>query len=275
MMENLEALGYLRELRNYYNDINNERKYGYSKAITSVANYKGNLIEDLKSGVKVPGIASGITSKLLKLDSGIIPEELTEARNHRCAMKTDNSVNPHKHYTFRDIVAENVKDTFGEFCKTFNCRYELLGSYRRGNLDCGDADVLIISNDDVSDELIDYLSNLKNEYGQFLFTLTSKGSSKLKLYNNFDKFETDVRFCKEDEVGTFELHMTGSGFFNQAMREVAKNKGLLLNEYGVFHKDKSMLSKFTNEEDVFSYLGLKFVEPNKRIDADSLIYLAK
>ena len=57
-------------------------------------------------------------------------------------------------------------------------------------------------------------------------------------------------------------HFTGSKEHNTAMRGRAKDMGLKMNEYGLFQKDVNI--KCSTEQELFSALGLKFIEPELR-----------
>ena len=50
------------------------------------------------------------------------------------------------------------------------------------------------------------------------------------------------------------------------MRGIAKKKGYLLNEYGLYkiYKNKKLKIKVNNEYDIFKELNIKFVKPSYR-----------
>ena len=63
--------------------------------------------------------------------------------------------------------------------------------------------------------------------------------------------------------GTALLHMTGSSSFNEEMRARTKERGMLLNEYGI--QEGEHLHTFDIEEEVFDFLDVEFLEPVFRI----------
>ena len=74
--------------------------------------------------------------------------------------------------------------------------------------------------------------------------------------------QTDLRCVTGKEFPYALHHFTGSREHNTAMRTLAKNKGMKLNEYGLFKGEKLIVCK--TEEDIFSKLGLVFIPPELR-----------
>jgi DNA polymerase (family X) len=76
--------------------------------------------------------------------------------------------------------------------------------------------------------------------------------------------QVDCRVVEEKSFGAALLYFTGSKSFNIKLRQLAIRKGLKVNEYGVFKKDKFICGK--TEEEAFKALGLAFIEPELRED---------
>lgn len=62
------------------------------------------------------------------------------------------------------------------------------------------------------------------------------------------------------------MHFTGSAVFNQKMRLHAKSMNMKLSEYGLFKQigKKEVSLKINSEENIFNYLLLKYIPPEKR-----------
>jgi DNA polymerase/3'-5' exonuclease PolX len=63
------------------------------------------------------------------------------------------------------------------------------------------------------------------------------------------------------------LYFTGSYTFNIYMRKIALEKGYSLSEYGLKGKDKKIIDTsniINSEEDIFKFLNITYVPPNKR-----------
>lgn len=72
----------------------------------------------------------------------------------------------------------------------------------------------------------------------------------------------DLRVVTDDEFPFALLYFTGSKEHNTAMRQIAKDKGLKLNEYGLFKGEKKIPCR--SEAEIFEKLGLRYIEPEMR-----------
>jgi DNA polymerase/3'-5' exonuclease PolX len=88
-------------------------------------------------------------------------------------------------------------------------------------------------------------------------------------YMGFSKYKDnhirriDIRFVTNDSFASALLYFTGSGEFNVKMRNIAKEKGYKLSEYGLFDKDDNKV-KLKSEKAIFKFLGMDYVEPENR-----------
>jgi len=162
-------------------------------------------------------------------------------------------------------------DTFlHDKTKDMNLNLVIAGSYRRGNKDSGDIDVLITHKDDPKDYrniLKDVVKGLEESgYLKDTFALGDKkylGVCKLKRHKHYRRI--DIMYCTGREWPFALLYFTGSQAFNIQMRRVALEKGLSLSEHGLKKEDGSMLEEeFKTEEDVFEYLSITYTNPSKR-----------
>lgn len=84
------------------------------------------------------------------------------------------------------------------------------------------------------------------------------------------RFKADAFLTTPAEYEIALLYATGSGIFNIRMRFVAKKKGYLLNQHGLYKVSKvGEEVKLTNtgvktQEEVFEKLGMKYREPSRR-----------
>ena len=159
------------------------------------------------------------------------------------------------------------------------------GSYRRGNDNSGDIDVLIAHpdikekedfdnlNQSILNQLIIYLSKA----GFLKDHLTIAGDTKYmglcKLNNTEYNRRIDIRFIPYNSYAAAKLYFTGSGNFNKIMREHANKKGYTLNEYGLYKLefDKSlnkMVKDFKvdckTEKQIFKKLDFEWKKPTER-----------
>ena len=76
--------------------------------------------------------------------------------------------------------------------------------------------------------------------------------------------QVDVNLTTEESWGASILMWTGTKELNVKMRAVAKEKGLKLNQYGLFRRSDGVKVAGRDEEEVFEVLGLKYLEPHQR-----------
>lgn len=165
-----------------------------------------------------------------------------------------------------------IKEVFASIDKKYVV--ELAGSYRREEKDSGDIDVLITHPDDDVDhegnltKIIDRF--VKDKYITDIFAKGPKkclAVCKAKRYKHFRRI--DFMMTAKHEFPFALLYFTGSGPFNVEMRNYALEKGYSLSEYGLkcMRGDRQgdfVSVNFTKEEEVFAFLGLKYVLPRDR-----------
>ena len=132
----------------------------------------------------------------------------------------------------------------------------LAGSLRRMRETIADADILVAS--DKSKPVMDAFVNLPQTA-----KVVAKGSTKSSIVTK-DGFQVDLRVVKWESFGAAQHYFTGSKAHNIRIRSLGVEKGLKINEYGVFHKDKSIAGR--TEEQVFKSVGLSFIPPELRED---------
>lgn len=147
--------------------------------------------------------------------------------------------------------------------------FELVGSYRRKNKCVGDIDVLIKYNPDFKlKDLIDAL--ISNGY---ILDSLAIGKNKFmgvsKLNKDLPARRIDILISNEDNYYFALLYFTGSYNFNIYMRNIALQKGYSLSEYGFKdNKTKKLLDTtdiIKSEKDIFDYLKMEYVDPDKRL----------
>jgi DNA polymerase/3'-5' exonuclease PolX len=163
-----------------------------------------------------------------------------------------------KHYKIIDKIFKKTND---------NIEFELVGSYRRKNKDMGDIDILIKNSDDLN--LKKMITNLVDS-GYIIETLAS-GKSKFmglcKLSPELPARRIDILIADPSYYYFALLYFTGSYTFNIYMRKIALEKGYSLSEYGLKGKDKKIIDTsniINSEEDIFKFLNITYVPPNKR-----------
>jgi len=149
--------------------------------------------------------------------------------------------------------------------------FELVGSYRRKNKDMGDIDILIKNRPGLV--LKDIIKQLEDT--SYIIEKLALGKNKFmgicKLSPELPARRIDILIAEPSYYYFALLYFTGSYNFNIYMRKIALQKGLSLSEYG-FKDTKDTNNKniidtsdiINSEEDIFKYLDMTYVEPNKR-----------
>lgn len=128
------------------------------------------------------------------------------------------------------------------------------GSYRRAKDTIGDLDILVTaaSGSLVMDRFVSY-----PEVEEILAHGATKASVRLAC-----KLQVDVRVVRDDSYGSALQYFTGSKAHNVALRQLAQQRGLKLNEYGLFRGDQSVAG--ATEESVYAAVGLPWIPPELR-----------
>ncbi len=92
---------------------------------------------------------------------------------------------------------------------------------------------------------------------------TGKLKTTVKLFNNMN---VDLRIMEELSDGAGLLYSTGARSHTIKLRTIADKKELLLNEYGLYNKDKSKLLASKTEEEVYAGMGMSYIPPELRED---------
>jgi DNA polymerase (family X) len=128
------------------------------------------------------------------------------------------------------------------------------GSYRRGRETVGDLDILVAAADGerVMQHLLAY-----DEIGEVL----SHGHTRTTVLLR-SGLQVDVRVVPRKSFGAALHYFTGSKGHNIAIRRLGQQRGLKINEYGIFKSDRRLDGN--DETDVFKAVGLPFIEPELR-----------
>ena len=135
-------------------------------------------------------------------------------------------------------------------------RIEPAGSFRRRKESVGDIDILVTAQDPraVIQHFVEYPGII-----DVLGAGDTKSSIRIK-----GNLQVDLRVVEEDSYGAALQYFTGSKEHNVKLREIARQKGLKVNEYGVYEGDKKIAGK--EESDVYESLGMNWIPPELRED---------
>ena len=93
------------------------------------------------------------------------------------------------------------------------------------------------------------------------------GDTKVSVTIDFEEYiDIDFRLVEPEAYTTALHHFTGSKDHNVKLRQIAKEQGKKISEYGVEQEDGSNLT-FKSEEDFFAHFGLPYFPPAVREDS--------
>ena len=131
---------------------------------------------------------------------------------------------------------------------------EIAGSYRRRKETVGDLDILVVAKD--YPKVIEYFTKYPK-----IKEIHSAGITRSTVFLNND-LQVDLRAVMAESYGAALHYFTGSKSHNIEIRKIAIDKGMKVNEYGVYKDNKKIAGK--SEEEVYEAVGLCFIEPELR-----------
>ena len=186
---------------------------------------------------------------------------------------------------FEKSIKELNDKSKTESTKIMNAKIEMVGSYRRGQEDSGDIDILI-SCDNVGSTIQKKIMNkfLENLFRKDLLNeelVFAQGPTKFMGLGKINEYyrHIDIFYYSHKEYPFALLFSTGSGPFNVEMRAYAIKEGYSLSDKGLKKlnekgksaeevSDAEYSSKIgripENEKDIFDFLELEYVEPKDR-----------
>ncbi len=131
----------------------------------------------------------------------------------------------------------------------------LVGSLRRGCETCGDLDILAAG---APPDLMAAFTGYR-----LVERVLAHGSTKssVRLWGGF---QADLRLVPRESLGAALQYFTGSKAHNIALRDRAIQRGMKLNEYGLFRAEDDARLAGESEEGIYEALGLAFVPPELR-----------
>jgi len=133
-------------------------------------------------------------------------------------------------------------------------KIETAGSIRRRKETVHDID--IVASCEAGSDIMERFTTL-DEADQIMMKGPTRSSIALK-----SGLHIDLRVVPKTAFGAALHHFTGAKAHNIALRKIAIEKGMKINEYGVFKADKRIGGE--KENDIYEVLGLAYIEPEMR-----------
>jgi len=241
---------------------------GHCQALEKLRKQSAPGLTDL---LKIPGLGPKRVRALYHdLDIHTVEQLMRAANDHRLRELPGFGEKTEKHILetlgtqlkqdqrLKLAVAAQYADTLVKYLQLTKDVKEVVvaGSFRRSKETVGDLDILVTakSSGKVMDHFVDY-----DEIKQVI----SKGKTRSTVILR-NQLQVDVRVVEPESFGAALHYFTGSKAHNIAIRRRAQQRGLKINEYGVFKGEKRIAGK--TEESVFESVELPWIAPELRED---------
>jgi DNA polymerase (family 10) len=151
---------------------------------------------------------------------------------------------------FADAIVEDLKSL------SVVTACDVAGSCRRRKETCADLDVLAVSSD--VETVMDRLAK-----HPLVASVLARGETKQRVRLK-EGMELDLRVVPEESYGAAMQYFTGSKEHNIVIRRRAQERGLKLNEYGLYRGEEYVAGR--TEEEVYKTVGLPWIPPELRED---------
>ncbi len=151
-------------------------------------------------------------------------------------------------------VARQIADSLRELPGVD--KVEIAGSFRRHKDTVGDVDILVAGDESaaVSQRFVEH-----EDVDEVLSHGPTRASIRLR-----SGLQVDLRSVPARSFGSALHYLTGSKAHNIAVRKRGVERGLKINEYGVFRQEKRIAG--ATEAEVYGAVGLCYIEPELRED---------
>ena len=161
-----------------------------------------------------------------------------------------------KEKRFKIAAVRPTVDSLIDFLKKVSGVIDVVaaGSYRRSRETVGDLDILVTArkSSPVIERFVEY-----DEVAKVLSRGATRSSVVLR-----SGLQVDLRLVAQSSFGAALQYFTGSKDHNIAIRRQGQQRGLKINEYGVFRFEKQVAGR--TEASVYKTLDLPFIPPELR-----------
>jgi len=159
--------------------------------------------------------------------------------------------------------ALDISETFIARLKAFPevIKIEVAGSVRRMKETIGDIDILVAAKKSDRKKIIRKFVEMED-----ITKVFAEGDTKASVFVAHFNRQVDIRIINEDEWGAALQYFTGSKAHNIHLRKIAIDKGLKINEYGLFDVKTGNKIAGDSEEGIYHALDLVMVPPEMRED---------
>jgi DNA polymerase (family 10) len=204
---------------------------------------KEDFIRVLKDGslARLPGFGPKKVEKILK---GL---ELWQQAQERIPLIVA--------YPLAQRVVQYLKESVGQYIEQIT----VAGSLRRMKETIRDFDILVSAKREHWKKIHDAFVGFPD-----IEDIQLHGETKSTVLLKEYKRQCDLRTVEPESWGSALQYFTGSKYHNIKLREIAKEKGLKISEYGVYDAKSGQRLGGKTEEEVYRLLGMQYIPPEIR-----------
>lgn len=191
------------------------------------------------------------------------PSVLVSLEHHADLVERISRLEVTQHFDVVKAALQDVDKDASVFC---------MGSYRRGQPDCGDIDVILTKPGCEKRNIKKLVTKLVQELvtrGFAKYTFGGGVGSRRWLgatcLENGKWRRMDILGVPHSELGAAFIYYTGNDTFNRMLRLRAQRMGMRLNERGLFNRASEELIESSDEKRIFELLKVKWREPTERV----------
>lgn len=162
-------------------------------------------------------------------------------------------------------IARRIVEALQELPQVLEVQY--CGSLRRMRETIGDIDILVAAKD--AAPVMEAFATLN-----VVESVIARGGTKTSVVTS-DGMQVDLRVVEPDSFGAAVVYFTGSKAHNIKLRQLAIERGWILNEYSLADKESGEVVASKTEEDVYRALELTYVPPPMREDTGEVELASK
>lgn len=255
---------------------NRFKSLAYLNACRVLDSMSDDEFNERKSFLNIPGIGQSINTKIIEFKKdGTIPAKLLKLREENKSYLDPKYYKVRKGFITKRIPYNKAKEIVNEVVDTITSKaieifkedIHVLGSFRRHKSLIADVDILLESENSYKSAVI----ALKYLVQDNKMSVVVEGPMKTTfVFHNIEKTTVDVSWCNKSDLPYSLLHFTGSAASNIRLRAISQKMGYKLNQYGIYDAwgnrvtGNDNISEVKDEKDIFTFLGIDYVEPENR-----------
>ena len=159
------------------------------------------------------------------------------------------------------ISRNSIAEFEAKFAQNFPEEFMIVGSYRRGASTSGDIDLMVVGDVAIFQRAQDVLRDV---FGLVSFAMGEYRVSGIITLPDKTNAHIDLFCVPYEERASQMLYGTGSMMHNVKMRGLAKRRGMLLNQRGLFDRKTGVKIPTLTERDIYNNIEMTYVPPTER-----------